>query len=121
MQTVTHNQTLSTILYATSLPPFTASIMPLESEMSPPVRWPPSYYLSPPNPKTGGRAPLVTFSPTPSLLPFTHLKKGPRAVVIHLSNRVVFVLYSAHDLLDPAPLIRRDNLSLTTASTTFRL
>jgi hypothetical protein len=49
---------------ATSLSPFTASIMPAESEMSPPVRWPPSYYLSSPNPKSGGRAPCNIFANT---------------------------------------------------------
>jgi hypothetical protein len=85
------------------------------------VRWLSVIFVSPPkSPKSGGRAP-VTFSPTPSLPPFTHLKKGSRAIVVHLSNRVVFVLYSVHELLDPASLIRRDHLSFTTASTTFRL
>jgi hypothetical protein len=84
------------------------------------VRWPPSYYLSPESQRAAA-VPPVTFSPTPSPTPFSHLKKGSRAIVIHLSSRVVFVLYSVHELLRPASLIRRDNLSFSTASTTFRL
>jgi hypothetical protein len=74
-----------------------------------------------PEPQERRPCPCNIFANTLNHTPFSHLKKGPRVVVVHLSNRVVFVLYSVHELLDPASLIRRDNLSFTTASTTFRL